>query len=96
MRSGLPLAGLAGGPSDVVDDDDELVDDELAELEELEEVLPEVLLLLLQAATDSARTLSPAAAITRFMLDIPPLLEKCRQSNRPRGRASLRTQLRSK
>jgi hypothetical protein len=33
-----------------------------------------LLLLLLQPAATRARTLSPAAAITRFMVDIPPLL----------------------
>ncbi|HEX3711985.1 MAG TPA: hypothetical protein VHV09_04260, partial [Trebonia sp.] len=45
---------------------DEADDDEAA--------APVLLLLLLQAAAVRARTLSPAAAITRFMVEIPPLL----------------------
>jgi hypothetical protein len=47
---------------------------------------PVPLLLLLQPAATRARTLSPAAAITRFMVEIPPLLgEKCRRAAGPAG-----------
>ena len=74
MLSGLPLAGLDGVPSETVAaDDDELVADE-PEAAVLDDPL------LLQAATARARTLSPAAAIALFMLDVPPLLGKCRVS----------------
>jgi hypothetical protein len=44
------------------------------------------LLLLLQAAAVRTRTLSPAAAMTRFMVDVPPLFrEKCEASRDARG-----------
>src|SRR3984957_5138481 len=47
---------------------------------------PVLLLPLLQPAATRARTLSPAAAITRFMVEIPPLLgEKCKASRGPAG-----------
>src|ERR1700746_3881456 len=60
MVSGLPLAGVDGVPSETAPaEDDELAAGVLE---------PAVLeLLLLQAAAVRARTLSPAAAITRFM-----------------------------
>ena len=51
-----------------------------------------LLLLLLQPAATRARTLSPAAAITRFMGEIPPLLGgSARRAAGPAGdRALLR------
>jgi hypothetical protein len=65
MLSGLPVAAaedVAGADADEV----------AAEVETAGPVL--LLLLLLQAAATRTRALSPAAAITRFMVDIPPLL----------------------
>jgi hypothetical protein len=41
-----------------------------------------LLLLLLQPAATRAMTLSPAAAITRFMVEIPPLLGEKYEASR--------------
>jgi hypothetical protein len=80
MLSGLADDEAADVPS--ADADEEVAAADAEEVADDEAAAPVLLLLLLlQPAATRARTLSPAAAITRFMVEIPPLLgEKCKAS----------------